>query len=279
MDIGVALMGGTFMPEFKGGDATQETAFDRLVAGYRLALEMGYDYIEASAGEVLALSAKELEKLVEMTKTNDFALRYVNSFVRADLKICTENAGVLEDYVNEAVHHIAELGAGVIVFGSGVARKYPESMTHTQGMQKFIQFLGFCSKAAKKYGIKIALEPLNHTETNILNSVAEGAQLVHWLNSPEIVLLADAFHMAIEEETAEVILDNEDIISHLHISEAPGRVCPGKFGGEYLIKLGKDLLVAGFCKDVTVECCFDSFEKEGPEALRFIKEKMLWALN
>ncbi|HZK39562.1 MAG TPA: sugar phosphate isomerase/epimerase family protein [Clostridia bacterium] len=279
MDIGVALMGGTFMPEFKGGTATQETAFDRLVTGYRLAMAMGYDYIEASAGEVLALSAQELEKLVEMRKTNDFALRYVNSFVRADLKICTASTSALEDYANEAVRRVAMLGASVIVFGSGVARNHPESMPHTEGMQKFVRFLGICSKAAKKHGIKIALEPLNRTETNILNSVAEGAELVHWLNSPEIVLLADAFHMDIEGETAEVILDNEDIISHLHISEAPGRVCPGKFGGEYLIKLGKDLREAGFCKDATVECCFDSFEKEGPEALRFIKEKMLWGLN
>lgn len=275
MDIGVALMGGTFMPEFKGGAAAQETAFNRLVAGYRLAMEMGYDYIEASAGEVLALTDEEVKKLGAMKKNGDFDLRYVNSFVRGDLEICTESADVLEDYVNVAVRRVAELGAGVIVFGSGVARKYPESMTHAEGMQKFIQFLDFCSKAAKEHGIKIALEPLNHTETNILNSVAEGAEIVRRLNSPEIVLLADAFHMAIEGEHAEVILDNEDIISHLHISEAPGRVCPGKFGGEYLIKLGKDLLSKGFCKDATVECCFDNFEKEGPEALRFIKEKML----
>jgi len=106
-------------------------------------------------------------------------------------------------------------------------------------------------------------------------AMAEGAEIVRWLNSPEIVLLADAFHMAIEGETAEVILNNEDILSHLHISEAPGRVYPGKFGGEYLIKLGKDLLKAGFNKDATVECCFDDFKIEGPEALRFVKEKML----
>lgn len=275
MDIGVALMGGSFMPEFKGEVSVQETAFDRLVNGYRLAMEMGYDYIEATAGEILALSAKEIEALNELRKNGDFTLRYVNSFVRPDLKICTEKAQVLEDYAKEVVRRVAMLGAGVLIFGSGVARKCPESMTHEQGMDKFIEFLDICTKAAKEHGIKIALEPLNHTETNILNSVAEGANLVRWLNNPAIVLLADAFHMAIEGETADVILDNEDILSHLHISEAPGRVYPGKFGGEYLINLGKDLLNEGFCKNATVECCFDDFKNEGPEALRFVKEKML----
>ena len=276
MDIGVALLGGSFMPEFKGGAApAAETAFDRLVNGYRLAMEMGYDYIEATAGEILALTDEELDTLAGMVKTGEFVLRYVNSFVRPDLKICTEKAQVLEDYAREVIRRVARLGAGVLVFGSGVARKHPESMTQEQGMKKFIEFLNICAKTVKEHGIKIALEPLNRTETNILNSVAEGAELVHWLDCPEIVLLADAFHMAIEGETADVILDNEDIITHLHISEAPGRVYPGKFGGAYLINLGKALLNEGFCKNATVECCFDNFINEGPEALRFVKEKML----
>lgn len=268
-------MGGTFMPEFKGTAYTQESVFDRLVNGYKLAMEMGYDYIEATAGEILALTDEELDTLVGMVKTGEFLLRYVNSFVRPDLKICTESKEVLEDYASEVIRRVAMLGAGVLIFGSGVARKHPESMTQEQGMEKFIEFLDICAKTAKEHGIKIALEPLNRTETNILNSVSEGADLVHWLNSPEIVLLADAFHMAIEGETTEVILDNEDIISHLHISEAPGRVYPGKFGGAYLIKFGKDLRNAGFCKNATVECCFDDYKNEGPEALRFVKEKML----
>ena len=276
MDIGVALLGGSFMPEFKGGAApSTESAFSRLVSGYRLAMEMGYDYIEATTGEILALTDEELDTLVGMVKTGEFLLRYVNSFVRPDLKICTESKEVLEDYASEVIRRVAMLGAGVLIFGSGVARKHPESMTQEQGMEKFIEFLDICAKTAKEHGIKIALEPLNRTETNILNSVSEGADLVHWLNSPEIVLLADAFHMAIEGETTEVILDNEDIISHLHISEAPGRVYPGKFGGAYLINLGKDLLNEGFCKNATVECCFDDFKNEGPVALRFVKEKML----
>lgn len=275
MDIGVALMGGTFMPEFKGGAAAQETAFGRLVSGCQQALKMGYDYIEASAGEILALSDEEMEALAAMKSNGGFPLRYINSFVRADLKICTEEAPVLAAYAEDVIRRAARLEVGTIVFGSGAARKHPETMTQTEGMEKFIEFLKVCANIAKNCGVKLALEPLNRTETNILNSVAEGAELVRRLNNREIILLADAFHMAIEGETAQVILNNQDILSHLHISEAPGRVYPGKFGGGYLIPLGKALLNAGFSKDVTVECCFDNFEKEGPEALRFVKEKML----
>ena len=275
MEIGCALMGGTFMPEFKGDASARETAFDRLVSGYRFALKTGFDYIEASAGEILALSAEEINALINMKNDGGFDLRYVNSFVRGDLKICTEDAAVLERYARDVITRVASLGAGVVVFGSGVARKYPDGMTHAEGMEKFLTFVRVCGQIAREYGVKIALEPLNAAETNILNKVSEGATLVRAVSSPEIVLLADAFHMAVEGETAAVILENTDIISHIHVSEAPGRVWPGKFGGEYLVKLGKELVNAGFNKDLTVECCFDDFTKEGPEAFRFVKEKML----
>lgn len=267
------------MPEVKAGAPAQETAFERLTGGYRQALAMGFDYIEATAGEILALSAEELDALIELRLDGEFEARYVNSFVRADLKICTADSTLLEQYVYNAVGRIAALGASVVVFGSGKARECPASMTHDEGMEKFLAFTKLCADAAAEYGLTIALEPLNRTETNILNSVAEGVRVARALNRPEVVVLADAFHMALEGETAEVILRNADIISHLHISEAPGRVYPGKFGGDYLIQFAKALSEAGFTKDVTVECCFDDFAAEGPKALRFIKEEMLWGSN
>lgn len=275
MQIGCALMGGTFMPEFKSGAHIVETPFERIFSGYRKAVGMGYDYVEASASELLALSKDELNALVEKKDKGEFALRYVNSFVRGDLKICVEKQETLEKYAREVIIRAHMLGAGVVVFGSGAARMRPDSMTHEQGIKKLSDFIVMCKNISKEYGIKISLEPLNAAETNIINKVSQGAELVRRLDSPEIVLLADAFHMAIEGESASVIIENEDIISHIHVSEAPGRVYPGRYGGEYLIKLGKELKESKFDKDITVECCFDDFEKEGIKALRFVKEKML----
>ncbi|NLP48222.1 MAG: sugar phosphate isomerase/epimerase [Clostridiales bacterium] len=275
MQIGVALMGGSFMPEYKGGAAEERTAFDRLLEGYNLAMDMGYDYIEASAAEILALSDREIDKLNSLKAEGRFALRYINSFVRADLKICTAARDDLVAYVETAVEKTARLGVGVIVFGSGVARMRPKEMSLEQGMEKYLDFVAICAKAAKKHGLVFALEPLNKTETNILNSVAEGIEIARNLNLKEIQVLPDAFHMSLENESADIIVKNADLISHLHISEAPGRVYPGKFGGAYLIEFAKVLKAAGFDKDMTVECVFENFEKEGPLALKFVKEKML----
>ncbi len=275
MQIGVALMGGSFMPEYKGGAAEERTAFDRLLEGYNLAMDMGYDYIEASAAEILALSDREIDKLNSLKAEGRFALRYINSFVRADLKICTAARDDLVAYVETAVEKTARLGVGVIVFGSGVARMRPKEMSLEQGMEKYLDFVAICAKAAKKHGLVFALEPLNKTETNILNSVAEGIEIARNLNLKEIQVLPDAFHMSLENESADIIVKNADLISHLHISEAPGRVYPGKFGGAYLIEFAKVLKAAGFDKDMTVECVFENFEKEGPLALKFLKEKML----
>lgn len=275
MDIGCALMGGSLMPEVKAGAPAQDSAYDRLTTGYRDALAMGYDYIEASVGEILALSERELADLIAASRRGEFVLRYVNSFVRPDLKICTAPLEELERYALEVIRRVALLGVKVLVFGSGKARECPPEMPLEEGRRRFEEFTALCGKIAQGCGVKIALEPLNRTETNILNSVAEGAQVVRKLNSAAVVLLADAFHMDLEGETAAVILENSDILSHLHISEAPGRVYPGKFGGAYLKTLALELKAAGFQSDVSVECVFDDFINEGPEAFRFVKEIMV----
>lgn len=270
--IGVALTGGTFMPEVKVEETESSTAFERLQSGYRLAMDMGYDYVEATAGELMALSEEELADLAGKVKSGELAFRYINSFVPMDLKICTEKTSVLKDYASRSIGRAAALGVRGIVVGSGVARKKPEGMSPMEGLKKFADFVDICADIAAKHGLNIVLEPLNRVETNVLNSVAEGADLVHWLDRPNVLLLADAFHMALEGETAEDILNNEDIISHLHISEAPGRVYPGKIGGPYLKELGAALKKDYFTKDITVECGFDDFAVEAAAALKYVRE-------
>ncbi len=275
MQIGVALMGGSFMPEYKDGGREAKTAFDRLIEGYALALGMGYDYIEASAGEILALSEGELNELIRLTREGEFSLRYVNSFVRADLKICTAEREDLVAYVDFTSDRISRLGVKVIVFGSGLARMRPNDMPFEECQKRYLDFVGICAEAGEKYGLVFALEPLNRGETNILNSVAEGLEIVKSLVRPEIRILADAFHMSLEGEEAGTLIENSAFITHLHVSEAPGRVYPGKFGGTYLSDFLQNLKKASFSKDITVECVFDNFEKEGPLALKFVKEKLL----
>ncbi len=52
---------------------------------------------------------------------------------------------------------------------------------------------------AVDYGVPLIYEPLNRYETNIANTLAAATELVRGLGGNNVKLLADLFHMNIEE--------------------------------------------------------------------------------
>ena len=271
MQFGCSLNSKTFMPEFTGSSDNYDP-YEGLVLGHDMMRRIGYDYIEASVGVVNDLSEQELADLSRRAKDGSFALRYCNCFVPGRIPLCTAPKQEIRDFVEATMYRLDLLGVRSVVFGSGGARRRPEDMEKAQAMEKIAEFLTCCNSVGEKYGIKTVIEPLNQRETNILNSVAESAELVRALNLPYVRLLADLFHMSMEQEDPQVLVDNCDLIAHIHVSEAPGRVYPGKLAGEHFMRCVDKLHEAHFDRDVSVECTFTDMESEAAAALKFLKK-------
>ena len=64
-------------------------------------------------------------------------------------------------------------------------------------------------------------EPLNRYETNLCNTVRDGVDLLQGVGSKNVVLLADLFHMNIEEaDLAQAIRDGGSHIGHVHFVDS-----------------------------------------------------------
>ncbi len=274
MRIGLSLPARTFMPEESKQLDSSYNAFDNLIYGYNTAKSLGYDYIEAAVGAVNELSKSEFEELKRMIREGKFFLQICNCFIPTDMKLFEVPFEKVSEFVENSMHRMSELGVKTVVFGSGAARMRPEDTDILSGTEFLKKFLSLCSDIGKKYDIETSLENLNNTETNLINTVSEGAGVVRELNKSNILLLADAFHMSIENENYLSVSKNSDIISHFHISEAPGRVFPGKFKGAYLLSFIDYLKLNEIDKDITVECVFDDFESEAKSAIEFLKERL-----
>jgi len=84
-----------------------------------------------------------------------------------------------------------------------------------------------CAEAASAYGVKLAFEPLNRYETNLVNSVAEGLELIQQVGSAHLGLLLDTFHMNIEEaDILNSIHQAAQEIFHFHVADS-NRWYPG----------------------------------------------------
>ena len=81
---------------------------------------------------------------------------------------------------------------------------------------------------AGDHGVRLALEPLNRFETDLINVVEQGLALVEAVGSPHIGLHLDTFHMHLEErDSAAAIRAAGDRLFHFHACEndrgTPGR--------------------------------------------------------
>jgi sugar phosphate isomerase/epimerase len=84
--------------------------------------------------------------------------------------------------------------------------------------------LGGLSDRAKRRGQPLLYEPLNRYETNLANTVAGGLELVESPGCDNVKLLADLFHMNIEEtDISQAIRAAGPRLGHVHFVDSNRR--------------------------------------------------------
>jgi len=81
---------------------------------------------------------------------------------------------------------------------------------------------------AERTGAMVMLEPLNRYETHLVKTLDQGAEFCRRVNRPGIRIMADLFHMSIEEaDLAASIRQSAPFIRYVHVADSnrwqPGR--------------------------------------------------------
>lgn len=187
----------------------------------------GADYVEWGVGSVMSSEA-DWEKLRAAVADAPLKPEAFNGFIPGNLRITGPDAnfqGAL-DYASEAMRRCSALGAQIIVLGSGGARRLPDGWAPTRGLDQFETFCRELGPRAARHNVTIAIEPLNKSEDNLVNSVAAGAAIVDAVDHPNIKLLADFYHMFHDNEAVDDVAKVGDRLRHTHLADL-GRVAPG----------------------------------------------------
>lgn len=235
--------------------------------------EAGCDFFEFGVGMLCPESPKSLfEGFKDVLSNYSLRAECFNSFIPADLKVTGPGVDKvrLDNYLANATERAAELGGEIIVFGSGGARQVPEGFSRKRAHDQILEFLDAAAKYAREHGLVIAIEPLNRSETNVINSIAEAVQFADELMQPEVQVLVDFYHQMLEGEAFDEIVRAGERIVHVHVADTD-RLYPGS--GEYDYgRFAKSLADAGYNKRVSVECTFRDFDKEVPQSIQFLHE-------
>jgi hydroxypyruvate isomerase len=104
-------------------------------------------------------------------------------------------------------------------------------LSREEKLESIAAGLRVLAKAAKKRGLTLLLEPLNTVVDHrgcFLDSSTVGAELVQAVDSPQVKLLYDIYHMSMmHEDVPGEIESNLPLIGHIHVADMPGRHQPG----------------------------------------------------
>jgi sugar phosphate isomerase/epimerase len=151
------------------------------------------------------------------------------------------------------------LGAPVII-GSmqGELNKEIDSEESYSWLNEGLKLLAGYSE---NHGVRLIYEPLNRYETNIFNRLADAVTFLKERKIDNVVLLADLFHMNIEEASiADTIRATKEYIGYVHFADSNRR--PIGMGHTEMIDIAKALIDINYDGFVSAE----AFAHPDPDA-------------
>jgi len=233
---------------------------------------MGFDILEIACETPALIDAREVGKVV---RDNGLDAIVCGAW-GPDRDLANANPAPVKaskDYVRWLIDAAAELGSptvcGPMYSGVGKAHLDEESARRAE-WQRSVEGVREMAQAAADKGVRLALEPLNRFETDMINIVDQGMRFIDEVGQANVGLHLDTFHMHLEERnSAAAIRKASDRIFHFHACEndrgVPG---VGQVHWKELAAALKDVRYAG---PVVIES-FTSEVKEIARAVNIWRE-------
>jgi D-psicose/D-tagatose/L-ribulose 3-epimerase len=130
------------------------------------------------------------------------------------------------DHIRQLIDLAADLGGGVMVFGSPKQRSIAGGLTREQATRNFVDGLAGAAPHAAERGIAILVEALPGDQCDVIGTLAEAVAVVREIASPAVRTMYDVHNAADETEPADVLVDRYfDYIRHVHVNEMNGGHC------------------------------------------------------
>lgn len=189
------------------------------------ASSLGFDAVELFTASHDALDVHETKALLEKHQLTLAAAGTGAGKVIHGLTLTDPDASIRKkaiEFIAKMIEFGAQFNAPAIIgsmqgnVATGIERK--------QALDWLAEGLRILGNHAGSLGVKLIYEPLNRYETNLINTLEGGALFLQSQQLQHVGLLADLFHMNIEEaDMASSILKAKDSIIHVHFADSNRR--------------------------------------------------------
>ncbi len=210
------------VPEIKSGPWI---FWEDLTNGISKAAQYGFDAIELFVSSGNSIDPGELKKLLdryglELSAVGTGAGKVIHGLTLSDSNLETRKKAI--EYVKEIISFGSKLNAPAII--GSMQGNTTDAANRNESLEILAESLIELSNFAAERGNFLIYEPLNRYETNLLNTLAQGAEFIDKYHLEHVKLLADLFHMNIEEnDLAKSLVHYAKYIGHIHFADSNRR--------------------------------------------------------
>lgn len=246
----------SLVPEARGGPFV---FWDDLPAACRKAAGLGFDGVEVFAPDAASIADGVLARALKDHGLRLAAVGTGAGWVKHRLTLGAPDTDVRAravEFVRALIDVAAEHGAPAIV-GSMQGRVDGDRYVY---LKPLTDSLATLATHAERRGVPLLYEPLNRYETNVANRIDQAVALIREWSIPNVKLLADLFHMNIEEaNVAAALRDGAASIGHVHLADSNRK--PAGLGHTDFAPIGAALRESGYDGFVSAE----AFPAPNPE--------------
>lgn len=193
-----------------------------------------YDILEFQAQPLLDMPDDECRAIKRYADERGIELSYSLGLnpkydvASKDKEIRAGGVRYLSDIVRKIAVMGGELFSGVTFAGWGIPDYFVDENEKAEMLERSVDSMQKVMKIAEKEGVTICVEAVNRFESPLINTAKEALQYVDFVNSPNIGVHLDTYHMNIEENSiGDAIRLVGNRLRHFHTGEN-NRNIPGR---------------------------------------------------
>lgn len=236
----------------------------------------GYRYVVENVQNLLSpikVSDEQFEKNLTRIKKAKVKIYALNVFIPGELKLVGPDVDEMKIllYCERVFQRCQAADVRMIVWGSGGARRIPDGFDRAKAKEQFITIAKKIAAMAAQYKVTLALENLNSTETNFINTVEEALVIVKAVDYPNFKLCADIYHMLRENEGPVIIEQAGKNLIHCDIAEKNNRSAPTSEDFTPYLQALKKINYKG---KIIIESRWENLEKQAAASYQFLQKQI-----
>lgn len=184
--------------------------------------DMGFDVVEIAVEDPSLIDGKEVKKALDKYKLKASvcgAFGPSRDFTNEDPAVHANCFNYIQACLDLCVDLDVKFLGGPMYSAVGKARMVTPEQRKKEWELAVTNLRKVCDAASRR-GLKIALEPLNRFESDLVNTADDVVRMVNDINHPAANIMLDGFHMNIEERDIEnALITAGDKLIHLQVAE------------------------------------------------------------